>query len=266
MDSLQIFILSLIQGFTEFLPISSSAHLILLPKLTGWLDQGIAFDVALHLGSLLAVLAYFRHDIKQLLAAWWRHIRTGKNSAESRLVWAVGFGTIPVGLVGIMVADLMDGYSRSLLVIAIATLVFGIILGIADKYGKHQRDEYQMRAKDVLIIGIAQAFALIPGTSRSGATMSAALLLGFKRTAAARFSFLLSIPVIILAAGLESHYLFTHQIAVDWTALFWGFVLSAISAYICILYFLRLLNKIGMLPFVIYRLVLGVVLLGLIYT
>ncbi len=264
MDSLQVMVLGLIQGLTEFLPISSSAHLILLPELSNWADQGIAFDVALHLGSLLAVVVYFWRDIKMLAQAWWQHIRFGKNSAESRLVWAVGFGTIPVGLIGIMVADLMDGYSRHMGVIAVATLVFGILLGVADFYGKRQRDEYQMRAKDVLIIGIAQAFALIPGTSRSGVTMSAALLLGFKRTAAARFSFLLSIPVIILAAGLETHYLVTHKVAVNWGALAFGFALSAIVAYGCIFYFLKLLNQIGMMPFVIYRLILAAVLFALI--
>lgn len=257
MDSLQTITLALIQGLTEFLPISSSAHLILLPELTGWVDQGIAFDVALHLGSLTAVMAYFWTDIKRLMHAWWQQLRGGASTPESRLVWAVGFGTIPVGLAGLLFASLISAELRNFFVIAIATILFGILLGIADVYSKGRRDEYQIRAKDVLIIGIAQALALIPGTSRSGATMTAALLLGFKRTAAARFSFLLSIPVIILAASLETYHLIHHQVAVDWQAMLIGFALSAIVAYLCIVYFLRLLDRIGMLPFVIYRLLLG---------
>jgi len=260
MELLQLIVLAIVQGITEFLPISSSAHLILIPSLTDWQDQGVAFDVALHVGSLMAVLWYFRHDLVTLWQAWWRQIRGGSSTPESRLVWAVLFGTIPVGLCGLLFVDLISAYARQTWVIASATIVFGLLLWLADWRGQQQRDEYTMTFVDVFWIGLAQALALIPGTSRSGATMTAALLLGFTRTAAARFSFLLSIPTIILAGGLETQKLINSGVGVDWFSLSLGALLSAISAYACIYLFIKLLDTIGMMPFVIYRLMLGTVL------
>lgn len=260
MDLIQIIVLALVQGLTEFLPISSSAHLILVPVLTGWKDQGLAFDVAVHIGSLFAVLAYFRHDLRPLLQSWFASFR-GQHSAESRLVWGVGVATIPASVVGLLLGDFIDEHLRSAFVIALTTIGFGLALGASDYFGKRQRDEYQMNWTDMLLIGISQALALIPGTSRSGITMTAALALGLTRKAAARFSFLLSIPIILLAGGKKTVDLIKQDLPVDWLALGLGVLLSAVSAYLCIRVFIHALDRIGMWPFVWYRLALGVVLL-----
>lgn len=263
MDFIQIALLAILQGLTEFLPISSSAHLILLPRLSGWEDQGLAFDVAVHVGTLSAVIWYFRHDLVVMLRDWSSSLVQRKRVGDSNLVWAVGLGTIPVGLAGLLFKDIVEGSLRSPMVIALATIGFGLLLWWADAMGKRQRDEHTIGWRDVVIIGIAQAVALIPGTSRSGITMTAGLALGLTRSAAARFSFLLSIPVILLAGGLNGIELAASELPVEWSALIIGIVISGISAYLCIHFFLKLLERIGMLPFVIYRLVLGVVLLYL---
>ncbi|MDH3527087.1 MAG: undecaprenyl-diphosphate phosphatase [Gammaproteobacteria bacterium] len=260
MDNLQAIILALLQGLTEFLPISSSAHLILMPTLFGWEDQGLAFDVAVHVGTLLAVVAYFRHDLVRLLGAWLGSL-TGKGiTTEARLAWLVLLGTLPVVLGGLLLHDLIETSLRSPLVIAVTTIVFALLLGWADRYSRHLRDEYTLGLKEVLIIGMAQALALVPGTSRSGITMTAGLALGLTRSAAARFSFLLSIPVIALAGGYEARKLLQLSEPVAWDALLLGTAVAGISAFLCIHFFLRLIERIGMLPFVIYRLLLGVVL------
>lgn len=263
MDFIHIIALALLQGLTEFLPISSSAHLILLPILANWQDQGLAFDVAVHVGTLSAVVFYFRQTLKKIIGDWFQSIMHRQQVGDSRLAWAVGFGTIPVGLAGLLLGDFIETGLRSPLVIAITTILFGLLLGWADWQAKRQRDEYQIGWRDVLFIGIAQAIALIPGTSRSGITITAGLMLGLTREAAARFSFLLSIPVIFLAGGLKTTELVQSPLAVDWTALASGALFSAVSAYICIFLFLKMLERMGMWPFVIYRLILGAVLLWL---
>ena len=263
MDLIQIIVLALIQGFTEFLPISSSAHLILVPVLTEWQDQGLAFDVAVHVGTLLAVVYYFRHEIARMFVAWVDSLKTRTLSPDGKLAWAVLLGTIPAGLAGLMFKDIIETQLRSPLVIAMATIGFGLLLWWADVKGKRQRSEYQISWTDVLVIGISQALALIPGTSRSGATMTAGLLMGLTREASARFSFLLSIPLIFLAGSFYTLDLIQSAEPVDWGALLLGVVLSAASAYLCIHFFLKLLERIGMLPFVVYRMVLGVGLLVL---
>ncbi len=263
MDLIQIIALALLQGLTEFLPISSSAHLILMPILVGWQDQGLAFDVAVHVGTLSAVVFYFRKTLATLFIDWTSSVKQRQQVGESNLAWAVLFGTIPVGLVGLFLGDLIELYLRHPLVIAATTVVFGLLLGWADWQGKQQRSERELKWTDIVWIGIAQAIALIPGTSRSGITMTAGLILGLTRQAAARFSFLLAVPVITLAGGLKTIELLQSPSATDWNALISGAVLSAISAYLCIHFFLKLLDKIGMLPFVIYRLVLGAILVVL---
>lgn len=262
MELIQIIVLSIVQGITEFLPISSSAHLILVPVLTEWEDQGLAFDVAVHVGTLAAVVFYFRHDIGRMLVAWLRSLTTRELTPDARVAWGVLLGTIPVGLVGLFFKDFIEVYLRSPLVIAATTLVFGLLLLFADRMGERIRSEYDVRGLDILLIGVAQALALIPGTSRSGVTMTAALFLGFTREAAARFSFLLSIPVILLAGSLLTKDLVESAAPVDWMALILGVAFSAISAWICIHYFLQFLNRFGMMPYVIYRLLLGVFLLA----
>jgi len=261
LDFLQIFFLSIIQGFTEFLPISSSAHLILVPKLFGWDDQGLAFDVALHVGSLLAVLYYFKFEIITIIKDILSSIKFRKSVGESTLGWAVLIGTIPVGLAGLSFNDFISDNLRSPLVIAATTIIFGLALFFSDrKVGI--KNESDITIKLAILIGIAQAIALIPGTSRSGITITAALFLGFSRVASARFSFLLSIPVIVLAGGLKTLELIEAKTIVIWSELLLGITLSGVSAYICIYLFLKLISKSSMLPFVLYRLILGIYLLS----
>lgn len=256
-------ILALIQGLTEFLPISSSAHLILVPVIAGWQDQGLVFDVAVHVGTLAAVVLYFRTQLVAMSRDWLQSVAQRRMVGESRLAWGVLLGTIPVGLCGLLFKDFIETTLRSPLVIALATILFGLLLWWADHYGKRQRSEHGLTLLDILFIGVAQAVALIPGTSRSGITITAGLMLGLTREAAARFSFLLSIPVIVLAGGLAvielaggaDHY-------IDWQTLLTGALISGITAYLTIHLFLKLLESVGMLPFILYRLLLGIVLLA----
>lgn len=260
MTLLHIVVLALVQGFTEFLPISSSAHLILVPVLSHWPDQGLAFDVAVHVGTLTAVLFYFRKDISEMFFAWIKSITQRQHNSHSKLAWAVILGSIPVALGGLLLHDLAGTVFRSPLVIAWATIGFGILLGISDWLGKKVAELDNMTWLHIVIIGSSQVLALIPGTSRSGITMTAGLALGLTRQAAARFSFLLSIPAISMAGGYKSIELLSLP-AVDWNSILWGVILSALSAYLCIHFFLKLLDRIGMMPFVIYRLILGIFLL-----
>lgn len=261
MELIQIIVLALVQGLSEFLPISSSAHLILVPKIADWPDQGLAFDVATHIGTLSAVVFYFRHELQRMSQSWFNNLTGGEANQDSKLAWAVLWATIPVGLCGLLFKDFIELELRSAMVIAITTLLFGLLLGWSDRKHNNTRDEYAINWKDILIIGCAQALALIPGTSRSGITMTAGLAMGLTRSAAARFSFLISIPVIVLAGGLKTLDLIKQTSPVDWTAISLGALLSALSAYLCIHFFLKLLERIGMMPFVIYRMLLGVGLL-----
>jgi len=263
MDIDQIIILAIVQGLTEFLPVSSSAHLILMPLALGWPDQGLVFDVAVHLGSLIAVLVYFRHEVAAMMLAWGRSLAGGDITADSRLAWWVILGAIPAVLVGFLFNDIIETELRSPWVIAIATIVFGILLWVADLGKSKVRNESQLKLSDVVIIGCFQALALIPGTSRSGITITAGLMLGLTRRAAARYSFLLSIPIIIASGSLQTLELLQASLTIDWLALFIAFGLSTLSAGICIHLFLGLIEKIGMLPFVIYRLLLGAILIAL---
>jgi len=258
----QTFFLALLQGLTEFLPISSSAHLILLPLINEWKDQGLAFDVAVHLGSLTAVVWYFRCELIRMTKDWGCSLVQRQSVGESRLAWAVLLGTIPVGLAGLIFHDFISTELRSPLVIAATTIGFGLLLGWADWRSKQTRNEHSLSWGDVAFVGIAQAIALIPGTSRSGITMTAGLMLGLERAAAARFSFLLSIPVIVLSGGLETVKLIQMDTLVDWSGLLLAAALSALAAYLCIYLFLKVISRMGMWPFVVYRLILGA---GLLY-
>ena len=257
-------LLAIVQGLTEFLPISSSAHLILLPRLLHWPDQGLVFDVAVHIGSLIAVLVYFRSQLIRMLRSWFRSLATGAADQDSQLAWWVIIGTLPVVIFGYLLQGLVESELRSPWVIATASIVFGLLLWFADARGKRKRSEYQLKLKDVLVIGCLQTLALIPGTSRSGITITAGLMLGLTRKAAARFSFLLAIPVILASSLLPILRMATEAQAISWGELFLGVVLSAISAGLCIHYFLRLIEKTGMLPFVIYRVLLGILIFALV--
>ena len=262
MDSLQAFWLALIQGLTEFLPVSSQAHLVLYALFTGGDYQGIDFDIMLHAGSLVAVLFYFRADLVRMLADTVAALFGGPPTHEARLAGWIVVGTLPAGVLGLVFKDQAETVLRSPLIMALALIGFGLLLGWADWRHRGQRDEYALTLKDVLIIGFAQALALIPGTSRSGITMTAALFLGLDREAAARFSFLLSIPIITAAGLLGALDLAESGIEGDWTVLLIGFVVAALSTYACIHYFLAFIKRIGMQPFVVYRILLGLVLLA----
>ena len=228
MELFQIVVLAIVQGITEFLPISSSAHLLLPAELLGWPDQGQAFDVAVHVGSLLAVLVFFRKDLIVLISSWLLTLRpSAKVSAEqkdnSRLAWFIIIATIPAGLAGLTFGDFIESNLRSVAVVAWTTLIFGVFLYIADRKSFSQpaadvKNLTQMTLAMVLVIGACQALALIPGTSRSGVTITAALMLGIGRVDAARFSFLLSIPIIVLTGGYKALELLNES-SVIWTEL-----------------------------------------------
>ena len=265
MDNLQVLILAVIQGLTEFLPISSSAHLVLLPRMLGWSDQGLVFDVAVHFGSLLAVLYYFRHEVWRMLCAWLRSLGGGDADQDSLLAWWIIIGTLPVIAVGFLFQSGIEDNLRAPWIVASASIFFGILLWVADRGTGRTRDEYDLKLKDVLIIGCSQVLALIPGTSRSGITITLGLFLGLKRKAAARFSFLLAIPVIFGSGVLQAVRMFTETSPIGWSELLLGILLSALSAGLCIHYFLRLVENTGMLPFVIYRVLLGLVILLVLY-
>jgi undecaprenyl-diphosphatase len=257
---LQIITLALLQGLTEFLPISSSAHLILPAALTDWPDQGLAFDVAVHLGTLLAVCGYFRRELLGFAAGSLQALGQRTLNRDAAEVLKLGLATLPVALCGVLFKDVIEDSLRSVTVIALATIVFGLALGLADRR-RGSAEEISWLAAG--IIGIFQALALIPGTSRSGITITAALLLGLSRTRAARFSFLLSIPTISAAALLMVIDLLESPEAARWSELVAGAAVAGISAYLCIEAFVRLVERTGMMPYVIYRLVLGVMLLTL---
>jgi undecaprenyl-diphosphatase len=261
MSTIDVFILALIQGLTEFLPVSSSAHLILPSAVFGWEDQGQALDVALHVGTLLAVVLYFRKEVGSMAVAWFGTVGIGpeknNNSFDGKLAWWILLASIPLGVVGLLGKDFIEENLRSAAVIAITTLVFGVLLGFADIKAKENVSVEKLGFKGAMIIGLAQALALIPGTSRSGITMTLGLMLGLSKENAARFSFLLSIPAIIMTGGYLTYKLITSAEPVDWNTLGLGSVLAFFSAYACIHYFLILVGKLGMMPFVIYRMVLG---------
>lgn len=261
MDNFHAVMLGILQGLTEFLPISSSAHLILIPQLTGWPDQGLAFDLAVHVGTLLAVLLYFRKDVTELAWDGTRSLVLRKTVGRSRLAWAVVLGTIPTGVAGLLLMDAADSTLRAPEIFCATTLVFGLLLGFADLTAKQTRTIDDITWKDVALIGFAQALALIPGTSRSGATITAGLLLGLDRQSASRFSFLLAIPVTALASAATLIDVAREPVAVDWGAFLIGAIASFITAILAIHYFLKWLNQFGMMPYVIYRVILA----GVIY-
>lgn len=262
LDIWAAFILALIQGLTEFLPISSSAHLILVPQILGWPDQGLAFDVAVHLGTLLAVFWFFHREVIDIVAATWSSLlgRT-HDRVNAHLGWAILIATVPVVLAGFLLEDVVENELRSPVVIAIATAFFGVLLWVADLRRNSVDDEHKITLRMALLIGIAQVLALIPGTSRSGITITAGLALGLSRETAARFSFLMSMPAIAGAATLETFELIRSPNPVPWGVMMVGLLVAAISAYFCIKLFLKLVERIGMLPFMVYRLLLGAILM-----
>ncbi len=266
MDMIQVIILALIQGITEFLPISSSGHLILPAQLFGWTDQGLAFDVAVHIGTLAAIIGYFRKDIFAIITDWLASLLGRDSTFNSRLGWYLIFSTLPAVVFGLVLKKMgLDEAMRTVAVISGTTLIFGALLGWADLKSKRSQPIEQLSFKQAMLIGFAQAVALIPGTSRSGITMTAGLMLGLTRDAAARFSFLLSVPVILGAGLLLVLDLIKTPEPIDWSVLTIGALIAGISAWVCVHYFLAFINRIGLMPFVIYRMILGVVLLSFVF-
>ena len=265
MTLIQIIVLALIQGLTEFLPVSSSAHLILGGHAFGWTDQGLVFDVATHLGTLFAVLIYFRADLAAMAASWARPTRSPEDRRNRSLLVAIALASVPVLVVGFLARDLVEHYLRDVRVIAWMTIVFGLLLWLADAWARRDRSLHELRWKQALLIGLAQVCALVPGVSRSGVTITAGRALGFTPDAAARFSFLLAIPVIAAAGGYGALKVFAGEAPIAWPQFLLALVFSAAAGWVCIAAFLALLRRVGLVPFVIYRLVLGLVLLWLVY-
>lgn len=277
MEWLQVIVLALVQGITEFLPVSSSAHLVLPAQLTSWPDQGLAFDVAVHFGTLIAVLAYFRKDLLSMLwaigqapAVYAARSSEVPSNAETEQaaqgivqLLKLGLATIPVVIIGFLGKDFIQDNLRTVPVIATTTMLFGAALWYADR---RPTTNTTITWQAAAIIGLAQSIALIPGTSRSGITITAALLLGLSRVKAAKFSFLLAIPTIAGAQLLLSLDLAAGNLDTDLAKVAAGAALAGVSAYLGIHYFMQLVERTGMLPYVLYRLVLGLVLFGLVYS
>jgi undecaprenyl-diphosphatase len=250
MSVVQAVVLGLIQGLTEFLPVSSSGHLVLVPFLFGWEQQSLAFDVALHLGTLVAVGAYFWRDLLRLAAAG---LTQGVRTQEGRLAWAIALGTLPAAVAGLFLDDLIETQFRSPLLIAFNLALLGVILWAADRIGIKRKQADQVSMLDVVLVGVAQALALVPGVSRSGATMTAGLLRGFDRATAARISFLLSFPVILGAGLVKIRHM---ELTAPYLA---GMLTAAVSGYLVIRFLLQYLRRGSFAVFAVYRVALAVV-------
>jgi len=267
MTFVEAVVLGVVQGLTEFLPISSTAHLRLVPTLFGWGDPGAAASAIIQLGTMLAVVAFFRRDIVNLFKAFIRGISKGKPFEEfdSRMAWYIAFGTIPVGLLGLLFKSFIETSARSLYLISASLILLAIILAIAERISAFRRDVSSMTLRDCVIVGFAQALALIPGSSRSGTTITAGLFLGFTREAAARFSFLLSIPAVV-ASGLFELYEVWHGIngvvAFDLSV---ATIVSAVTGYAAIAFLLKYLRTHTTYVFIWYRILLGGIILFLLF-
>lgn len=263
-DYLQLSLLAFIQGLTEFLPISSSAHLQLPALLFNWPDQGLVFDIAVHLGTLIAVVVYFRRDLFQLITASLVQLSgegtCDQDKANARMMSFLLVASIPAGISGLLFYDLIAVYGRNVELIAAMSILFALLMWWVDRRGIQSLTMEDWNLRRAIFVGCAQALALIPGTSRSGVTMTAALLCGFSREAASRFSFLLAIPIIAGSGGLLTLQLISSGVqTVPWVQLFYGAALAGVVAMLCIHYFLKLIARMGFLPFVIYRVLLGVI-------
>ncbi|NMO15794.1 undecaprenyl-diphosphate phosphatase [Pyxidicoccus fallax] len=265
MSLLEAIVLGLVQGLTEFLPISSTAHLRIAPELFGWKDPGAAYSAVIQLGTVAAVLIYFRKDIVALTAAFFRGLarREPFGTLESRLAWFVLVGTLPIGVCGLAFKKLIENEFRSLYVIAGSLIILALILFVVERTASHRRTLADMTWKDGILIGLFQAVALIPGSSRSGTTMTGGLALGLKREDAARYSFLLSIPATTLAGVFELKHLLEATERPSALSLWVGTLVAFGSGMAAIAWLLSYLRSRTMLVFVVYRVALGVLLLVL---
>lgn len=267
----KIGILGVIQGITELLPISSTAHMRIVPALLGWPDPGSAFSAAMQLAALAAVVSYFWRDVCGVVSGSIAAVRRSDYHDQSfRLALAIIIATIPIGIAGLALSSMLntcDSPLRGLLVIGIASVVMAVLLAASELSCRHRRTVEQMSLTDAFIVGLAQVGALIPGVSRSGSTLTAALFLNFKREEAARFSFLLGLPAIALAGIKELWVLYHAHIPVEaWSTLAFGLVVASVSAFLAIWGLMRFLERFSTWPFVIYRAALGVFLIGAVYT
>ena len=268
MSLLEAIVLGLAQGLTEFLPISSPAHLRIIPAFAGWEDPGAAFTAVTQLGTMAAVLLYFREDLWRIARAWQRSLRRPelRRELDARIGWYIVLGTVPIGIFGVVFKDQIETGARDLYLIATALIVLGLVLLLAERVGRRDRGFEQIRTRDGFAIGFAQALALVPGVSRSGATITAGLFLGLDRTAAARFSFLLSVPAVVLSGLLELGTLVRGEEGESTTAV--GLVVATLlafaSGYASIAFLLRFLTTHSTKVFVAYRVALGALVLVLV--
>lgn len=264
---LQAIVLGIVQGLTEFLPISSSAHLKVVPLALGWADPGVAYTAVIQLGSIVAVLWYFWKDLTNIAIGGFKAIRRSDyESQEFRMALGIGLGTIPIIFFGLLIKILVPDFDksplRSLGAIAIASIVMSLLLAIAEKTGKRERDYEKLDIKDGILMGLAQAMAIIPGVSRSGSTLTAGLFLGLQRAAAARFSFLLGIPAITLAGLVELKSALGEGASdAGVVALIVGTISAFIFSYISIAWLMKFLQTQNTWVFVWYRLAFGVAIL-----
>jgi undecaprenyl-diphosphatase len=261
-------VLGIVQGVTEFLPISSTAHLRIVPAFAGWEDPGAAFTAVTQLGTMSAVLLYFRADLWRITRAWTRSLRdrAARRELDARLGWYILLGTIPIGVFGLAFKDQIETGARDLYIIGTALIVLGLVLLVAEKVGTRERSIEQITTRDGVALGFAQALALIPGVSRSGATITAGLFLGLDRESAARFSFLLSVPAVVLSGLLELGSIASGEEGenVGTAALVIATFFAFISGYAAIALLLRYLATHSTVVFVVYRVVLGTLVLVLV--
>ena len=260
-------VLGIIQGLTEFLPISSSAHLLIASQLFGWEDPGAAFTAVTQIGTETAVIIYFRREIAAILRAWSRSLvnADARRDPDARMGWLVIIGTLPIAVLGLVFADQIETVARNLWLTAVMLIVFGIILGVADALGSRVKTERDITVRDGILFGFAQALALIPGVSRSGATISAGLAMGYTRGAAARYAFLLAIPAV-LASGFYEATKIGDDATVAWGPTLLATAIAFTVGFAVIAWLMRWLTTKSYLPFVLYRLGLGLLVLVLLAT
>ncbi len=256
-DFLASSFLAIVQGATEFLPISSSAHLVLFQNWLGWSGQGLAFNIAVHVGTLVATLIYFRTDLVKILKGWIHSVSGNGTNEDAKLGWLIIVASIPVGVFGLLLHEFIASSLSGTLVIASTTLVFAVWLWYSDFACSGKRTVSSLGYKDAVLIGLAQALALVPGTSRSGATISMGLTLGMTRQDATRFAFLLAIPAISMAGSWQFVTLALSDAPVDWGLIAYSAAIACVVAYTVIRMLLKFVERIGMLPFVIYRILIA---------
>ncbi len=255
-------VLGVVQGLTEFLPISSSAHILIVSQLFGWEDPGAAFTAVSQIGTEMAVILYFRKDIWRIITTWVKSLYAPdlRRHIDARMGWYVIIGTIPIAAMGLLFQDQIETVARNLWLVSFTLIFFGIILGVADRVGKKTQELEDLNVRDGVLFGIGQAFALIPGVSRSGATISMGLFLGYTREAATRYAFLLAIPAV-MASGLYETSKIGEGPSPEWGPTILATVIAFVIGYLVIAWLIKYISANSYMPFVIYRIVLGILVL-----